>query len=378
MANIKLHQNKGPSPMIRLSVLIYLLSLACFAFFTFAFVDIHLFYLRNLYTGLYLTHRLELSAVFTLLVAVLFGCFYIFITNSDKLKHLTNKLVLLVVAAAIIAYPAALTFDIFNYMTTAKVVYQYHENPYVIYPLEFVGEPNLLFTRATNKLALYGPFWILLTAIPYFLGFGNFILTLFSFKAFIALFYLATVYLIRKMDRNAVIFFALNPLVVVETLVSSHNDIVMVFFALLAVYFIKLDKVSSIVAFVGSVLIKFSTAFLIPVYLLSFFSKLKSERIYAYSAISMLVIFALSPIREELYPWYAIWFIAFTAFLNKNKFLQTLVLVFSFGLMLRYIPYIATGNYFGPTPIIRNALMILPVLIFLISIWLKRYFPSRL
>lgn len=352
--------------MIRLSILIYLLLLLFFSFFSFAFVDIHLFYLKNLYSGLYLTHRLELSIIFTLLVAALFGCFYIFITNLDSLKHLTNKFILLVVAVAIFSYPAALTFDIFNYMTTAKVAYLYHENPYIIYPLEFTGEPNLLFTRAANKLALYGPFWILLTAVPYFMGFGNFLLTLVSFKVFIALFYLATVYLISKMNKNAVIIFALNPLVVIETLVSSHNDIVMVFFALLAFYLLKSSKLSSIMAFTGSVLIKFSTLFMLPVYVLSLFDKVKGNKLYFYSAISMFIIFCLSPFREELYPWYAIWFIVFTAFLDKNKFLQTLVLVFSFSLMLRYIPYMATGNYFGLTPLIKIVLTTITVATYLI------------
>ncbi len=359
---------------MRFLVPVFILTLVLFSILTYFFIDINLLYLKGFYTGLYFNQRLLLSIIYSILIFILFGCFYFLINNTDRLKLQLNKLILFVVLVTLVAYPAALTFDIFNYITSAKVTFFYKENPYVVYPIEFTNEPYLVFTRAANKTALYGPFWILLTGIPYFLGFGNFILTLFSFKTFIAVFYIGTIYLIKKLDKNAVLFFALNPLVIIESLVSSHNDIVMIFFTLLAFYLVGNKKLLSPIAFAGSVLIKFSTGFLLPVYFLSFFNKIKKEKIYTYAATSMFIVFLLSPLREELYPWYAIWFIAFTAFLHENKFLQNLVLVFSLGLMLRYIPYMATGNYFGPTPVVRNVLMIIPPAFYLIYLWARKIF----
>lgn len=354
---------------MRIPSVVFIATLILFSIFTYAFVDANLSYLSIFYTGYYYTHRIFLALLYAILIAILFGCFYFFIKNADKLRLDLNKIIGLVVLATIISYPAALAFDIFNYMATAKALFFYQENPYIIYPIEFINDPYLEFTRAANKTALYGPFWIILSGIPYFVGIGNFILTLFSFKVFIALFYIGTVYLIKKLDNNAVLFFALNPLIIIESLVSSHNDIVMMFFALLSFYFFYQKRyVSSLLSLVGSVFIKAATLFLVPVYLGMIKDKIKA---YLYSAISMFLIFLLSPLREELYPWYATWFIVFTAFLYKNKFLQNLVLFFSFGLMLRYIPYMATGNYFGPTPIIRNLLMITPVLVFLIYSWFR-------
>lgn len=364
-------------------IYIFILTLILFSVFTYAFVDLNLSYFKSLYTGLYLNQRLLLSAIYSLLIFILFGCFYYFINKFEELKSRLNKIIIFVIFATVFAYPAALTFDIFNYMTTARVVFFYHENPYIIYPIEFLNDPYLTFTRAANKTALYGPFWILLTGIPYFVGLGNFILTLFSFKAFIALFYAGTVYLMRKLDKNAVVFFALNPLVIIESLVSSHNDIVMIFFALLSLYlFFRKKYIFSFFSIVGSMLIKFATIFLIPVYIAMIKDrivgkKINQEKAFRYSAVFMFIIFLLSPLREELYPWYAIWFITFTAFLNKNRFLQNFVLIFSIGLMLRYIPYMLSGNYFGSTPLIRNIFMISPVFIFLVITWLKRYFPFR-
>ena len=269
-----------------------------------------------------------------------------------------------------------MSYDIFNYITTAKVTFHYQENPYIVFPIEFVNDPYILFTRAANKTALYGPFWILLSAVPHFAGLSNFVLTLFSFKAFIALFYIGTVYLLQKIDRNAVLFFALNPLVIIETLVSAHNDIVMIFFALLAFYFIKTKKLFSIFALIGSILIKVGTIFLVPVYLLTLLNKVKGEKVYIYATISMFFVFLLSPLREELYPWYAIWFLAFVSLIPGREKMKELLIFFSLGLMLRYIPYMWSGNYFGATPLVRNLLMVIPPILYLFSLWLKRIYRS--
>ncbi len=357
---------------MKAAISIFIATIFLFSIFTYAFVDIHIPYLHFLFTGFYLDHRHMLTAIYFFFTLVLYGCFYYIVNRSIDFNYDSGKITFLIIVSTIFSYPAALTFDIFNYLTTAKVVFHYHENPYVVYPIEFINEPYLLFTRAANKLALYGPFWILLTSIPYFLGFGNFILTVFSFKAFVALFYILTVYLIKKMDKRAVLFFALNPLVIIETLISSHNDIVMVFFVLLSIHLLHKEKTLSIISYIGSILIKFSTLFLLPAYIFVLMRKTREEAVYLYGAISMLVIFLLSPLREELYPWYAIWVIAFTAFLHKNKMLQSVVIFLSLGLALRYIPYMATGNYFGPTPMIKIVLTILPISVFLVWSIIKK------
>lgn len=362
---------------------IFIITLILFSFFSYAFVDANISYFSFLYTGFYASHRILLTLVYAFLITILFGCFFFIIKNTDRLRPDLKKIIGFVVLTTLIAYPAALTFDIFNYMTTARVAFFYQENPYIIYPIEFLNDPYLEFTRAANKTALYGPFWIILSGIPYFAGLGNFIITLLSFKVFIAIFYVGTVWLINKLDKSAVIFFALNPLVIIETLVSSHNDIVMVFFAILSFYlFFKKKHAVSFLSLIGSIFIKFSTIFLIPVFagmikdkILG--KKINLEKAYKYSALFMFIIFLLSPLREEMYPWYAIWFITFTAFLYKNRFLQGLFFAFTFGLMLGYVPYMATGNYFGTTPLFRNLLMFAPVLIYLFFSWQKRFFRLR-
>ncbi|MCL4354336.1 hypothetical protein M1349_02570, partial [Patescibacteria group bacterium] len=223
------------------------------------------------------------------------------------------------------------------------------------------------------------PLWILVTAIPYYLGLGNFILTLFSFKLFAAVFYLATVWLLYRMTKNVFYtsFFALNPLVVLETLVSGHNDIVMMFFALFSIFFLKDKKIVFAIIFISlSILIKFSTIFLLPVGIYVSFQYIVNkglnwEKILYASSLCMFFIFLLSPIREEMYPWYAIWFLTFLPFV-QNRLIKYIFLAFSLGLLFRDIPFMLLGTYSQPTPVIRTTFTVIPVVIVSLYFFFKK------
>ena len=355
---------------MRKRLIAYALFLLSFVGLTYLFVDLNLTYLNPLVTGFFQSHRGIVAILYILALFILFYFYRIFleVSNISSLK----KIIIVTVTILIFAYPAMLSYDIFNYIFTSKVLFFYHENPYIIMPIEFTGDPLLLFTHAANKVALYGPSWILITGIPFLLGFGNFILTLFSFKLVIAAFYLATSYLIFKIskDPGKVAFFALNPLVLIESLVSGHNDVVMIFFALLSINLLIKNKFKWAVLFlIISILIKYATIFLLLVFLHYLFIRIKKkkidpQRLFMFSSVLMLVVFFLSPIREEIYPWYAIWFIAFVALIPKYRFLRYMTVLISFVLLLRYLPFMYLGTYFAPTPVIKITVTFVPLVIF--------------
>lgn len=303
---------------------------------------------------------------------------------------MTWKLIILTASILFFSFPA-FSNDIFNYIATAKVTYLYRENPYIVMPIEIANEPMLDFTHAANKIALYGPSWILLTAIPHFAGLGNLILTIFVFKAFIILFYLGLVWLIWQLSGKntlSLAFFALNPLVVIETLVTAHNDVVMIFFALFSFYLLQRGKnLYSIFSILSSIFIKFATIFLLPIYTYTLFhtwknNKIDWNKIWLWSAISMYVIFILSPLREEMYSWYFIWPLTFTALLLKArlsisyKALLYISLAFSFGLLFRFAPFVYTREWGGITPNVKMLVSFIPPLVMLIYLLLGHAFKK--
>ena len=332
----------------------YALFTVLFSVFSYSFIDPNLMYLKTLYTGFAFTNRLEVSLFYISFISVFFG-FYLYFLSLVHKKILTIKFVIVVILLSIpllFSYPAMLSYDLFNYQATAKVIYHYGENPYLVMPIELAGDPMLLFTRAANKYALYGPLWIVLTGVPYMSSFGNFIIQLFLFKFFVGLFYVGVVFLLYKLSKSVftVVFFAMNPLVLIETFMSGHNDIVMMFFVLLGYHLIKQEKyMLSVLPFVFSVLIKFSTLFLFPVWIYMYYKKIKNQkldwgRVWILSLVSMGIIFLLSPLREEMYPWYFIWLIPFAA-LIRHKNLLIWTAAFSGGLLMTYVPYMYTGYY---------------------------------
>jgi hypothetical protein len=338
---------------------IFSISLLALTVLSYGYIDPHLSKVLP-YVAYY--HRPLAATVFFLILLILFRLYLYF------LKH-PPKIWVIVVSACILifSYPA-FTYDIFNYMTTAKVVYTYRENPYLVMPVEIPNEPNLAFTRAANKVALYGPVWLFITAIPHYFGGGNVWATLFIYKLMNAAAYLGFCYFIFRQTKTYanVLFFALNPLVLIEVLMNAHNDIYMMLLALGGVVLWQNGKkISGLTALVLSWLIKGATLPLVIA--------LNKSLIWTYWILT-LVFFIIAPIREELYPWYAVWLVTTAALLPipKHRFIYWFTIVLTFALELRNIPYLWMAYYEGPGPLLRLVLTVVPVGIFFgLYLWKK-------
>ncbi len=347
------------------------------SFLSYGFIDPHLsFFSHPLYLWvqnvlIFLVYRQSAlaAALYVCIIAAFFVAYGIFLwgKGQEKIRSAPRWIFTLAVIL-VFSYPA-FSYDIYNYIATAKVAFLYRENPYVVMPIEIPNEPMLSFTRAANKVALYGPAWIVLTSFPYIAGAGNMLATIVSFKTFAALFYAAVTYLIyRKTKRwDQVMFFALNPLMLIEVLVSGHNDIVMMALGLAGLLLWNRQgmqyKAAGTILFISSVLIKGATIALVP---LLFFSGWKWEKKMLVAGALMFGVFLLSPLREEMYPWYAVWWLSCIAFvpIRKHSFIHWFSFWLSFGLILRYVPWIATREYGGITPVTRIIVTTVPVLIY--------------
>lgn len=371
-------------------ILLYITISVLFSFLSYTFIDPNLIYLKTIYNEIAYSYRIHVAFIYVISIIFLYYSYISIIWKSVKRNMDRRELIIgiiLVIGALFFAYPAILSYDIFNYIFTAKVAYFYHENPYIIMPIEFIGDPLLLFTRAANKTALYGPLWVMLSSVPFMLGVGNFILTLFSFKLFVTLFLAGSGWILWKLEKSTVtlLLFLLNPLILIETVVSGHNDIVMVFFLLVGLYFLKKKKIFySLLFLLSSILIKYITVVLIPIFLYCIWQYYKEksirwEKIYMVIGLTLLCAMLIAaPIREEIYPWYAIWFLPFFFLSYQNRLALFFSVVFSFSLMLRYIPYMILGSYLSPTPQLKQLFTVLPVVIFFMLyysrriIWLKK------
>jgi hypothetical protein len=295
------------------------------------------------------------TAIFLIILFLLFTIYYLLLKLVEQKKlSLAGSLWLIIASSIIIffAYPA-FSHDFFNYMFDARIVTKYHANPYLFKALDFPDDLWIRFMHWTHRTYPYGPIWLLLT-IPFsFLGFGKFVLTLLNFKLMFLLFHFCNIYLIYKIlkkisPKNAIIgmaFYAFNPLIQIESIVSPHNEVVMLTFLLLGIYlfFIQQRKTFAILSLLFSVGIKFVTLILLPFFVL--YPKKKIN--WLLKSILFMLIGALfvEIIYREPYPWYFILPIGVGALLVENYIIRIVAVLTSLGVLLRYAPYLYQGNY---------------------------------
>ena len=371
-------------------ILFPILASFLFLWYSYGYVDIAfarvspLLYTLGLPVSRFLYDDKLTGTVLFIVFFVLAYMFYGFILRSSKVAAAKKNIFFLIVADAVIlliSFPL-FSYDIFNYVLTGKVLYWYRENPYITMPIEFVGEPMLSFTRAANKVALYGPVWLGISSVPYFLSMGSTWAALFWFKFIGFVAYMTILIVIWKKTKNLsrVAFFAFNPLVLSEILVNGHNDAVMMALALLGIYFIEasniLRKTLGYAILGASVLIKGATVVLLPAV---FFTRWYPKFRYILYAACMLMVFLLTPLREEMYPWYAVWFMVFLPFIDGKigDELRWMGAFFSAGLLLRHLPYVMTREYGGTGPMLRMIFTWTPLVFGLIYRFLSLKFYGK-
>ncbi|OGG21558.1 hypothetical protein A3D03_02475 [Candidatus Gottesmanbacteria bacterium RIFCSPHIGHO2_02_FULL_40_13] len=323
----------------------------------------------------------HLSAlIYSLIQLIMFGLY--FYLMRQVLSHRLNlqqivKLILLVSVIAILSYPA-LSHDIFNYMFDARIVTKYHLNPYFFKANDFPGDLWVRFMHWTHRYYPYGPIWLILTLPFSYLGFGKFVLTLMNFKLMFFLFHLGNLYLINKITQKlypedrltSLVFYGLNPLIISESLVSPHNEVMMLFFALAALYWgaLQNSRMKYIILMILSAGVKFITIALLPLILFKKHINDKSvlEFMIKSSLILTVLFISLEIYYREAYPWYFIIFIGFSSLLIKYKKLLVFTFILSLSALGRYVPFLYEGVYSDNLQRTKNIIFYLPIIVCLI------------
>ena len=301
------------------------------------------------------------TEIFSIIVSLLF-IFYIYFLYLAKKQQfsLRNLKILSFLTFILLVFSYnAFSYDLFNYIFDAKILTFYHLNPYFHTPLDFTNDPMLNFMRWTHRFYPYGPSWLILTVPISFIGANVFLPTFFMFKILIGLSFLGSVYLIYKISENLfpkekvlnTVFFAFNPLVIIEGLVSSHNDFPMVFFALLSIYlYLQKKNFYSFVSLIFSIGIKYSTAVLLPVLAaVMYFEKTKRrvnwEVVFLSSVVLSLTAIIFASFRTTFQPWYLIVSFALGSLIAKKYYIFIPVLASTISCLFIYGVYVYMSDY---------------------------------
>jgi hypothetical protein len=290
-----------------------------------------LFREKVIYFGYY--QRNLSTVVYVLLISVLFIFHYFF--NKNYKKYHPLKIALLISLVALFSFPF-LSHDFFNYIFDAKILTFYGKNPYLYKALDFPNDSWIRFMHWTHRSYPYGPIFLLITIIPSYLAMGKFIINFFLFKMIFIFFYVMAVFVLNKINKKWALFFATNPLVLIEGLFSPHNDLIAVSLAIIGLYYLFSKKnIWSRVLFLLSFGIKYMT---VPVLFLTNKKKLLNKFLLIFTV--LLIIYVA--VKGEVQPWYFLNLLIFIPFFEKYIFKLN---IFFFGLLLSYSPYVFTGDW---------------------------------
>jgi hypothetical protein len=331
-----------------------------------------------------------LSAQLYLFIVIGMFLFFLLLLHNLQKKNISVRtiwqLICTVTVLLLFAYNA-FSYDVFNYIFDAKIVTHYQENPYVKKALDFPGDPMLSFMHWTHRVYPYGPVWLGLTIPLSFLGMQKFVVTFFLFKLLMGSAFLGTVYFLYKIVKKiapehavfAATAFALNPFTLIESLISAHNDIVMLFFAVVALYFLVIKKSFPALLFLFlSIGIKFATVLLLPLFLYVLFLDIRHktvqwERIFYVMLITMMGAVIAASLRTNFQPWYLLYPMPFFALLSNRRSALYPMVILSITALGNYLPFLYTGNWDPPIPDYLAVINIAGVSMAAVSMWLSRF-----
>lgn len=183
------------------------------------------------------------------------------------------------------SYPI-LSTDVLSYILSDRIAVVYHQNVWTTKPNVFPNDPYYFLVYPiyaasdwTNQTRIYGPVnQVIYSAVTALSG-DDLRVNLAAHKFVVLIFSLATMWLVYKILKDyfpnklhfALVFIFWNPLFILETVGSGHNDILMIFFILLS-YFFFLRKSPVLVALslVLAASVKSTALLLVPIYLAVF------------------------------------------------------------------------------------------------------------
>lgn len=238
------------------------------------------------------TNRIDQTIIYIIILGLMTFFYWKVIKNRKNIFPTTKKMFIWIAIISII-FIAVLPFmcsDIFYYLGIGRLAGTYDQNPYYVTISDFIEQGNnkqLLETDTVlgqgyindwgDTTVVYGPIWTLICQIIGAISFGNIDIGLLVFKIVNTIIHILNAYLIYKISnkKSFTLLYALNPFILIEGISSVHNDIFVVFFVLLALYFlVKKKKIIYTIIFLAlATAIKYFTIILLPFVIIYYFRK---------------------------------------------------------------------------------------------------------
>jgi len=341
-------------------------------------------------------HNRQLTViVYLALISLIWLATWLLLKNLTCKLNLKNSLIILlfIISPLILSYNA-LSADVFNYIFNAKMVVYYQANPHQKTAIDYSYDDWTRFMHNVHTPAPYGYGWTIFSLIPYCLSFNKFTLTWMIFRILsvisLILLLIITFALAKKtkikLTWQKLGWIIFNPLLLIEIVSNSHNDLWMMIPALWSLLLILKNKnnlkwknlLLSVLLLGFSISTKMATLVITPIWFGLLVAQLKPKLmknslgklfLENWPTITSILMFLplLTPRSKQFLPWYLTWALVFLP-LCKNKIWKTLLISLSFSSLLRYLPWML-NNAYSPEIIVQQKyvtwLLPIPLLLFI-------------
>lgn len=231
-------------------------------------------------------------------IAIWFIYYKILKNFKDEFKDNKKMSIFILIVSILFLIMLPLTStDVFYYIGTGWSEAHYDVNPYytsvdqLIAQNEEASHDEMLLKMQgiwSGQTIVYGPIWPFICKILSGLSGGNLFLALLIYKLFNLCLHLANTYLIYKITNKRgrfALMYAINPLILFDGIANVHNELLVIFFILLGLYFFirKKNMFATIIAFALATAVKYFAILLIPFVVLYYYRKEKPIKKILYS-----------------------------------------------------------------------------------------------
>lgn len=248
-----------------------------------------------------------------------------------------------------------LSYDLFTYLFSAKMVWNYHLNPYVVTPEYLVPvDFSISFLRNIQHIYLYGFSALFYSLISTIIFSGErIILNIFATRILNAvLFYVTGVVIYKTLnDKRVFGWWFFNPLLILELLINAHNDLLLVSFFIIAVCLFYRKKIKIGLLILLSAALAKSSNVIFEALIFSaggLFAFLKEKYLVIFSKLAILgILLFLQTSNLAVQVWYYTWVYCFVPFAKLKTSSLIILGILGMILLIGYYPYIKTGGWGG-------------------------------
>ena len=302
----------------------------------------------NIYYNFFLkdTSKILSTLVYLVLLVILIKLFYKIC--KENIFSSINEIIKFVACVGIV-YILILPWtssDIFYYMGVGELDGVYKQNPYYVSMREYYDENNIddqILEKGANNCwgsttVVYGPIAQIFFKICSMVSMKNVTIALMVFKIVNYLIHLVNTYLIYKISnkKKFALLYAINPFILLEAISNVHNDVIIVLFILLSLYYLikKKNLMLSIMFLAFATGIKYFPILLLPIIILYHYRKEKKVYIRLLRCIQYGIIF-LAIMLLEYMPYYKDYKIFLAMIVQTERFSKSI-----YFMIIQYIPSI--------------------------------------